>query len=110
MATCLLAMEETQRQTDNAFDGLLWCAHHPNATDPEMAVCWCRKPRPGLIIEGALLLSERHDEIYPPHLGLFVGDRPEDEECANAANLKFMPADIWRTGKHLKAQGVLYDK
>lgn len=102
MSTCLEAMAETQRQTRNAFDGLLWCAHHPDAKDPEMAVCWCRKPRAGLVIEGALLLAERNGEIYPPHLSLFVGDRPEDEACAEAANLRFMAADIWRTGKHLE--------
>jgi D-glycero-D-manno-heptose 1,7-bisphosphate phosphatase len=25
-----------------------------------------------------------------------VGDRPEDQECAKAAGIDFMPADIWR--------------
>lgn len=99
--TCAAAMAETQKQTRNVFDAILWCSHHPDAEDPELARCWCRKPKPGMVIEGAVRLAERTGETYPPHLGLFVGDRPEDEVCAEAANLSFMAADIWRTGKHL---------
>lgn len=96
------AMVETQRQTRFAFDKIAWCQHHPDADDPEMAVCWCRKPRAGLVIETALALADLHrGEIYPPHLALFVGDRPEDAGCADAAGLTFMAADVWRTGKHL---------
>lgn len=98
------AMLETQRQTRDAFDKIAWCSHHPNADDPEMAVCWCRKPRAGLVIEAALALADRHrGEIYPPHLALFVGDRPEDAACAENAALPFMAADVWRGGKHLDA-------
>jgi phosphoglycolate phosphatase-like HAD superfamily hydrolase len=37
------------------------------------------------------------DECYPPHLALFVGDRPEDKECAKAANIKFMETKKWRS-------------
>lgn len=100
--TCMAAMLATQRQTRDAFDKIAWCSHHPDAKDPEMAVCWCRKPRPGLVIESALALAElHHGEIYPPHLGLFVGDRPEDAACAEGAGLRFMAADVWRQGKHL---------
>lgn len=102
MKLCLASMAKTQKLSGNAFDKILWCSHHPDATDPEMAVCWCRKPKAGLVIEGALSLKEMHaNEIYPPHLGLFVGDRPEDEGCANNAGLRFMPADAWRQGVHL---------
>jgi D-glycero-D-manno-heptose 1,7-bisphosphate phosphatase len=103
MEVCAAAMLETQRQTRDAFDKIAWCSHFPTAEDPEMAVCWCRKPRPGLVIEAALMLAEKHrGEIYPPHLGLFVGDRPEDAACAENAGLRFMAADVWRTGKHLE--------
>jgi D-glycero-D-manno-heptose 1,7-bisphosphate phosphatase len=102
MKTCLEAMWETNAQTRMAFDKIAWCSHHPAAENPEMAVCWCRKPKAGLVIETALGLAERHaGEIYPPHLGLFVGDRPEDAECAHNAGLTFMAADVWRSGKHL---------
>jgi len=101
METCVSAMNETQKQCNGAFDKIAWCSHHPDAETPEMAVCWCRKPRPGLVIETALDLNEKTGEIYPPHLGLFVGDRPEDEECAENAALRFMPAEMWRKGLHL---------
>jgi len=101
MKTCFTAMVETQNQCGGVFDKISWCSHHPDAETPEMAVCWCRKPRPGLVIESAMAMFEKTGEIYPPHLGLFVGDRPEDEKCAENAGLRFMPADSWRTGVHM---------
>lgn len=90
------AMVETHRQTGHLFDKITWCVHHPDAKDPEMAQCWCRKPSPGGLVEAALRLAYAHGEIYPPHMGLFVGDRPEDEECARLAGLPFMWAANWR--------------
>jgi D-glycero-D-manno-heptose 1,7-bisphosphate phosphatase len=90
------AMRETYRQTDRLFDKIAWCVHHPDAEDPEMARCWCRKPSPGLLIESALALAHKHDEMYPAHMGLFVGDRPEDEQCARLAGLDFKWAAAWR--------------
>lgn len=90
------AMIETNKQCDYAFDKIAFCPHHSNATNPEYAVCWCRKPRTGLVIELALELAHQHNEYYPPPLSLFVGDRPEDKECANAANVPFMDAKEWR--------------
>lgn len=99
--TCVAAMNETQLQTKSAFDKITWCPHHPDADTPEMAVCWCRKPKAGLVIEAALDLTQRSGVLYPPHLALFVGDRPEDEGCAEAASIRFMHAVDWRTGQHL---------
>jgi D-glycero-D-manno-heptose 1,7-bisphosphate phosphatase len=90
------AMAETQRQVGCLFDRLCWCAHHPQAEDLEMARCWCRKPVPGLLIEAALDLARQHGEYYPPYMGLMVGDRPEDEECARLAGLDFQWAAEWR--------------
>lgn len=90
------AMLETHRQTGGLFDKLAWCVHHPNADNPEMARCWCRKPSPGLLIESALDLARHHKEMYPPYMGLFVGDRPEDEACAAAAGFDFLWAHEWR--------------
>ena len=94
-----LAMLETQRQADGLMDLISWCQHHPSAKDPEFARCWCRKPSAGAVAEAAHGLAERFPgEYYPPHLGLFIGDRPEDEECARNAGLDFMWAADWRTG------------
>lgn len=101
-SSCVLAMSETQYQCADLFDKMTFCPHHPNADTPEMAVCWCRKPRAGMVIESALDLANATGEIYPPHMGIFVGDRPEDEACAENAGLRFMHAKEWRAGTHLE--------
>jgi len=76
METCQRTMVETQRQSWNAFDKIIWCSHFPGeGVDPEMAHCWCRKPKPGMIIESALDLAKKTGEIYTVHLSLMVGDR-----------------------------------
>jgi D-glycero-D-manno-heptose 1,7-bisphosphate phosphatase len=102
MDDCIEMMSETQRQSGNAFDKIVFCTHHPEANDPEMAVCWCRKPRSGLIFEAAHGLRANHPfEMYPPHLALMVGDRPEDKGCAEGAGITFLNAAEWRSGRHL---------
>lgn len=90
------SMLETHKQCDYAFDKIAFCQHHPNANNPEYARCWCRKPRIGLLVETALDLAHMHNEFYPPSMSLFVGDRPEDKACAEAANIDFMDAREWR--------------
>ncbi len=92
------AMAETHRQTGGLFDRLAWCSHHPDAEHPEMARCWCRKPKPGLLIEASLSLAAQHGEFYPPYMGLMVGDRSEDLECAQLAGVDFQWAAEWRGG------------
>lgn len=95
------AMMETHRQAEKLFDKMLWCMHHPDAEHPEMARCWCRKPKTGMIIEGALAVAEQsRGEIYPPYMGLMVGDRSEDEQCAEGAGLDFLWAATWREEAH----------
>jgi D-glycero-D-manno-heptose 1,7-bisphosphate phosphatase len=91
------AMMETQRQCDNMLDIIHFCCHHPDASDPENARCWCRKPSAGAVVEAAHGLKRKFPgEYYPPHLGLFVGDRAEDSGCALAAGLDFRWAKDWR--------------
>lgn len=90
------AMRETQRQAEGLMDKICFCCHHPRAKHPEFARCWCRKPSPGLIIEAALEVATQHGEFYPPYMGLMVGDRPEDEQCAGLAGLDFQWAADWR--------------
>jgi D-glycero-D-manno-heptose 1,7-bisphosphate phosphatase len=96
MRDCARAMDRTYRLSGELLDKIAWCSHHPAAAHPEMARCWCRKPSPGLVIEAALDLAAKHGEIYPPHMGLFVGDRAEDKECARLAGLDFLDAREWR--------------
>jgi D-glycero-D-manno-heptose 1,7-bisphosphate phosphatase len=96
------AMLETQRQCGGLLDLVTFCVHHPDAQHPEMARCWCRKPSAGAVAEAAHGLKERFPgEFYPPYMGLFVGDRPEDEQCARSAGLDFEWAKDWRAGASL---------
>lgn len=90
------AIIRTNELCGNSFDKIMVCIHHPDAKELEYAVCWCRKPRIGNIVEAAIMLERQYDEYYPPHLALFVGDRPEDKECAENANITFMDAKEWR--------------
>lgn len=90
------AMMETHRQAHGIFDKIAYCRHHPDAENPEQARCWCRKPAPGLLIEASLDLAQRHNEYYPPYMGLMVGDRDEDRLCAERAGLDFQWAAEWR--------------
>lgn len=96
LARVAAAMTETHRQSGRLFDKIAWCSHHPQAANPEMARCWCRKPSPGLVIEASLEVARQHGEFYPPYMSLMVGDRPEDEECARLAGLDFQWAAEWR--------------
>lgn len=92
------AMVETQRQVGNLFDRIVFCQHHPDAKNPEMARCWCRKPSGGAVAVAAHGLREvTTGEFFPPYMGLFVGDRAEDEACAKAAGLDFEWAVDWRS-------------
>lgn len=90
------AMQETFKQSSQLFDKIQWCAHHPDAQDLEMTTCWCRKPKPGLIIEQAIELTMLYNEYYPPYMALMVGDREEDRKCAELAGIAFQWAHEWR--------------
>lgn len=95
----LEALGATLWACEGLFDMVLACQHHPAAADPLRANCWCRKPRPGMPIAAALDLHRAHpDEVYPPHLARFVGDRPEDQQCAEALGIEFQWAAEWRAG------------
>jgi D-glycero-D-manno-heptose 1,7-bisphosphate phosphatase len=90
------AMVETQRQCEGLFDKIVFCIHHPDASSPEFSRCWCRKPRIGGLCDGSLDIAHKFHEMYPPYMALFVGDRPEDQECAANANFDFEWAANWR--------------
>jgi D-glycero-D-manno-heptose 1,7-bisphosphate phosphatase len=108
--TCAAAMMRTYELTGRLFDKMAWCRHHPQATDPEYARCWCRKPSPGLLIEAANDLARATGEMYPPYLGLFVGDRPEDEQCAKLAGFDFQWASEWRRASDARPTDLVEGK
>lgn len=97
LAACEAAVDRTQELTGNQFDRIAYCRHHPAAPDPTMARCACRKPSPGLIILTGLSLMQEYPEQYPSHLGLMVGDRHEDRQCAQLAGFDFRWAKEWRS-------------
>ena len=95
---CQAALLRTMELAEHLVDVSMMCPHHPSAADPEVASCWCRKPSPGLIFDGLRELQALHpEEFYPSELAVFVGDRPEDEQCAQRAGIRFVSADQWRT-------------
>lgn len=90
------AIARTQYLSGDAFDRIYMCQHYPTAHDPEMANCFCRKPKMGMLVMAQTDLSEQYGEIYPPHLMMMVGDRDEDRQCAESAGIKFQLASEWR--------------
>lgn len=99
MDDCFAAMRETQIQCKMAFTKIVFCAHSPYDDPP----CPCRKPGIAMIMESRMWMFQNLGESYPMHMGLFVGDRPEDETCAANAGLPFLWAEEWRKGEHLNA-------
>ncbi|MGH3985862.1 MAG: HAD-IIIA family hydrolase [Pseudonocardiaceae bacterium] len=100
VSDCNAALLHTLALADGLVDAVAMCTHHPAAADPEQGPCWCRKPSPGLVFSGvAMLMKDHPGEFYPPGLALMVGDRPEDEQCAQRAGVRFMWADEWRAGE-----------
>jgi D-glycero-D-manno-heptose 1,7-bisphosphate phosphatase len=94
--TCIDALAETNKQTGNMIDKIVYCPHKPDEG------CDCRKPGVGMLNNvRAWLFANNDGESYPYEIGLFVGDRPEDEQCAYNAAVPFLEAAVWRTGEHL---------
>lgn len=79
----------------------------PDAKEQEMAVCWCRKPRIGNIVEAAVAMGKMYPEYYPPHMALFVGDRDEDRQCSENAGIRFMLASEWRKLSDVDSKGAI---
>jgi len=93
-------INRTNSLCDNKFDLILACQHHPDSHVKQMSRCFCRKPRIGNVVLACCLLGQRYrGEYYPPHICLFVGDREEDRQCAENANIDFIWAKDWRKKK-----------
>lgn len=87
----------TRELTDDLFDEIHCCPHHPDAVGPAQARCWCRKPAIGMLVGAVMLLGMDYpDEIYPPYKALMVGDLDSDRECARNAGIDFLWASEWR--------------
>lgn len=59
------------------LSGIYYCPHHPDFPDANgVAACFCRKPKPGLILQAIKEL-----QIAPEH-SYMIGDKPSDIEAA----------------------------
>ncbi|MFM5937855.1 MAG: polynucleotide kinase [Dolichospermum sp.] len=65
--------------------------NHPLFSDRAIDFGNFRKPNPGMLNYGKTL--------YPNNAYMMVGDRPEDKQCADNANVPFMWAKAWRNDK-----------
>lgn len=92
------------RHNETFFENL-----HTNKTMPIEGVRGYRKPSPGMIdyafqyyTSGAYSFArEKFGENVNITKSLMVGDRPEDEAAALAANVPFMWAEEWREDKNV---------
>ena len=65
------------------LDAVYYCLHHPDAAVPEYrAVCECRKPRPGLLLEAA---REWDIDLQNSYM---IGDGVTDIEAGRAAGTR----------------------
>ena len=69
------------------LDAIYFCPHHPDKGYPEERVeykidCSCRKPKPGMLLKAAEDLNINMSESF------MIGDRPQDIQAGNAANVK----------------------
>jgi len=61
---------------------VLHCPHHPRGSVPRWSQeCFCRKPRPGMILEGLRMLQAEPGQAF------MIGDKMSDVEAARAAGL-----------------------
>lgn len=71
-----------------SVDGIYYCLHHPQATVPEyLVVCDCRKPKPGMILQGA------KDFDVDLAISWMVGDQERDVEAGIAAGCRTVRID-----------------
>lgn len=99
---CNVEMEATFGlfKNGNPFHAVKWCMHDGKGkVFPWNMRSLGRKPDIGLLFE---MESESYDAGYIVDWdnSLFVGDRPEDEECAKRAGIPFRHIDHFLTQSH----------
>lgn len=78
----------------NPFYCIKCCFHHPDGKFPFNKRSLMRKPNIGMLVECETDAFEQGYLIDWDN-SLFVGDRPEDEECAHRAGMLFQTADAF---------------
>lgn len=86
-------------KNDVPVTDVYFCPHHPNKAKPEyLQECDCRKPAPGMLLQGI----KEHD--INPELSIMVGDKLGDMQAASAANIA--TCVLVRSGKAVDQQGL----
>lgn len=80
------------RRQGVTISGILHCPHHPGVEGPLGRSCWCRKPRPGMLIKGARRYHlDRQRSIM-------IGDKVSDIQAARSAGIR--RAILFREAAH----------
>ena len=82
------------------LSGFLYCPHHPEGNIKEYSIdCECRKPKPGMLIQGALRWNIHLNSSW------MLGDILNDIEAGNRAGCRSILIDNggetqWQTGSY----------
>ena len=68
------------------FIDIMYCKHHQKSKDHKKRYCYCRKPKPGMLME----IIRKHK--LNPSQCIYVGDKWADYLCARNAGIKFLSA------------------
>ncbi|MDF2977972.1 MAG: hypothetical protein K0S40_2700 [Actinomycetospora sp.] len=94
--TAVRTLWTVRERVANLLDHVVHCPHHPDATMPDLARCWCRLPKPGMLIAGQHEVSLRQHEQYPLWMALLVARSPEALQAAADLDLDHLDGDRWR--------------
>lgn len=87
------------------IDDFLYCHHHPDAADPSLAaVCDCRKPKPGMLLQAA---AEHRLDLSRSWM---IGDSDTDAEAGRLAGCRTILVENPRSAhrRHSAAAQVDY--
>lgn len=93
--------EKIEKMLSNSgirLDGFLYCPHYPEGSVQKYSIdCECRKPKPGMLFEGALRWNIHLNSSW------MIGDILNDVEAGNRAGCKSILIDNggeteWQTG------------
>jgi D-glycero-D-manno-heptose 1,7-bisphosphate phosphatase len=92
------AMWALHERAGNPFDTLVHCPHDPDAPTPDLSRCWCRPPKPGLLIAGQEQVALRQRERYPIWMALVVAATRPVRRAGEDLGIDVVDAPAWRWG------------
>ena len=79
------------------LDGIYYCPHHPQGLASFRQDCDCRKPKPGMLLQGIRELN------IDPEQSFMVGDKIEDLQAAEEAKVRYKI--LVKSGKTVTPEG-----